>query len=473
MSNNHNHNYNYDVLIIGSGPGGYVAAIRAAQLGQKTAVIEKGSLGGVCLNIGCIPTKSIIHQAEIYRNRSKLVAMGVTVDDSGFNYESIFNVSRKTSGGLSKGVAFLLKKNNVEVITGTARLASPHEVVVDGADGTRALTAQAIIVATGSRPKIIPGLEFDGKHILSSDDALMLKELPRKALIIGAGAIGVEFAHIMNTFGVEVHLVEMADRILPLDDGEITAVLTRLFARRGIKVYTSAKVSSHKINGESVEAVIDGADGNQAAISVDKIFVMAGRTPNTDNMGLENLGVSMSNGFVEAGDYYQTGVKSIYAIGDIVASSPLLAHTASAEGEIAAEHIAGHKPRAARIDPMSVPAVVYCEPQTASFGLTEETAVLRNIPFTKATFPYRGCGKAVATDAADGLVKILADPATKQILGAHIIGSDASELVHELLLARNAGIEPAQIATMIHAHPTLSETVMEAARAVGGWAIHA
>ncbi|MDR2578088.1 MAG: dihydrolipoyl dehydrogenase [Chitinispirillales bacterium] len=469
------HNYDYDALIIGSGPGGYVAAIRAAQLGQKVAVVEKGALGGVCLNIGCIPTKSIIHQAEIFRGRSKLTAMGVAVDDSGFKYENVFNVSRRTADGLSKGVAYLLKKNNVEVIIGAARLVSSHEVAVDGADGSRTVTARAVIAATGSRPRIIPGLEFDGKRILSSDDALMLKELPRRALIVGSGAIGVEFAHIMNAFGVEVHLVEMMERILPLDDGEVTALLTRLFTKRGIKVYTSAKISSHKINGESIDAVIDGAGGNMTALSVDKIFVMAGRTPNTDSVGFENLGIdtSASNGFIETGDYYQTAVKSVYAIGDIIASSPLLAHAASAEGEIAAEHIAGHKPRAARVDIMSIPGVVYCEPQTASFGLTEEQAVSQNVPFVKAAFPYRGCGKAVATDAADGMVKLLASPSTKKILGAHIIGSNASELIHELLLARNAGITPAQIATMIHAHPTLSETIMEAARAIEGWAVHA
>jgi dihydrolipoamide dehydrogenase len=468
-------NYDYDLLIIGSGPGGYVAAIRAAQLGQKVALVEKGSLGGVCLNIGCIPTKSIIHQAEIFRGRAKLTAMGVTVDDSGFKYENVFNVSRKTADGLSKGIAFLLKKHNIKMIAGTARLVSGHEVAVDeaGESGRLTVTARAIIVATGSRPKAIPGLEFDGELILSSDDALMLKELPRKALIVGSGAIGIEFAHIMNAFGTEVHLAEAMERVLPLSDGEITAALTRLFARRGIKIYTSAKVSSHTINGKAIEAIIQGSDGSQTKILVDKIFVMAGRTPNTDDIGLETLGVNTSNGFVEVGDYYQTNVKSIYAIGDIVASSPLLAHVASAEGEVAAEHIAGHKPRAVRIDPMSIPAVVYCEPQIASFGLTEEQAASQNIPFNKATFPYRACGKAVATDAADGLVKILADPSTKKILGTHIIGSDASELIHELLLARNAGITPAQIATMVHAHPTLSETIMETARAIEGWAIHA
>ena len=463
-------NYDYDILIIGSGPGGYVAAIRASQLGQKVAIVEKGSIGGVCLNIGCIPSKAIIHQAEIYRNRSKLATMGVGVDDSGFRYENVFNASRKAADTLSKGVAFLLKKNKIDVIAGIARIVSAHEVAVNAATADeRKISARAIIVATGSRPKIIPGLEFDGCRILSSDNALMLKELPRRALIVGGGVIGIEFSHILNAFGTEAHIVEIAEKILPFDDTETTAVLTRSFTKRGIKIYTSSKILSHQINGSSIDAIIESADGKQTNISVDKIFVMAGRTPNTEDIGLRELGVTLTNGgYVETGDYYQTNIPSIYAIGDIAASSPQLAHVASAAGEIAAEHIAGHESHRKRVDASAVPAVVYCEPQIASFGLTEERAQAQNIPFVKAKFPYMGCGKAVAVDAAEGIVKIIADPATQKILGAHIAGIGAAELIHELLLASNAE----QIAKTIHAHPTLSETVMEAARAVGGWAIH-
>jgi dihydrolipoamide dehydrogenase len=472
--------YDYDVLVIGSGPGGYVAAIRAAQLGLRVALVEKGSIGGVCLNIGCIPTKSIIHQAEIYRGRAKLAAMGVGIDDAGFRYENVFNTSRKTAEMLSKGVAFLLKKNKVEVISGTAKVVSEHEIAINGNGGSdggngdeRRVSAKAVIVATGSRPKAVSGIEFDGKRVLSSDDALMLKELPKRVLIVGGGVIGVEFAHIMNAFGVEAHIVEMAERILPFEDGEITAVLARSFTKRGIKIHTSSKVSSYKVSNDAVDVAIEGAGGSRAEISVDKVFVMTGRAPNTEGIGLEEVGVNKtSDGFVETGDYYQTSVPSIYAIGDIVASSPLLAHAASAEGEIAVEHIAGRRPELARVDAMSIPSVVYCEPQTAYFGLTEEAATARGVQFVKAVFPYRGCGKAVADDAVDGMVKIMADPSTQKIVGAHITGAGASELIHELLLARNAGINVGMIASMIHAHPALSETIMEAAKMIEGRAIH-
>jgi dihydrolipoamide dehydrogenase len=462
--------YDYDVLVIGSGPGGYVAAIRAAQLGKRAAVVEKGSVGGVCLNIGCIPSKAIIHQAEIYRNRSKLGLMGVRVDDSGFRYESVFNASRKAAETLSKGVAYLLKKNGVELIPGTARLASGNEVLVDG----RKIGAGSIIVAAGSRPRVIPGLEFDGEYILSSDDALMLKELPRRALIVGAGAIGMEFAHILNAFGSEVCVVEMAERVLPLEDGEITGVVRRSFMKRGIKIHTSSKVASRCIDtaNNCVSAVIEGADGGRADLSVDRIFVMTGRAPNTEDLGLENAGISTSGGFIDVGGYYQTSVKSVYAIGDVVLSSPMLAHVASKAGEIAAEHIAGHVPRSARIDAAEIPAVVYCEPQTASFGITEEQALARDVPFTKAVFPFRACGKAVAVDEAEGMVKVMIDPSSRKLVGAHIVGAGASELIHELLLARTAGVDLSEIAGMIHAHPTLSEATMEAVRALEGWAIH-
>jgi dihydrolipoamide dehydrogenase len=464
--------YDFDVAVIGAGPGGYVAAIRAAQLGQRVAVIEKGSLGGVCLNIGCIPSKAIIHQAEIFRNRLKLAAMGVAVDDSGFRYESVFDASRKAAETLSKGVAYLLKKSGVEVVSGAARLLSGHEAEVGGG---RRISAGAVILATGSRPRAVPGLEFDGERVLSSDGALMLKALPRRALIVGAGAIGMEFAHILNAFGSEAHIVEAAKTVLPLEDGEVTALLARSFAKRGIKIHTSSKVLSYEVSGDGlISATIGGAGGGEAEVSADKIFVMAGRAPNTENIGLEELGIARTpGGFIEAGDYYQTCVPSVYAIGDIVASSPLLAHAASKEGEIAAECIAGRAPGCARINNMDIPSVVYCEPQVASFGLTEERAAAEGVPFVKASFPFKGCGKAVAVGEPEGFVKLITRADTKAVIGAHIIGAGAAELIHELLLVSStAMISTADIAGTVHAHPTLSEAVMEAARAANGWAIH-
>ncbi|MDR0305756.1 MAG: dihydrolipoyl dehydrogenase [Chitinispirillales bacterium] len=460
--------YDYDVVITGSGPGGYVAAIRAAQLKLKTALIEKDKIGGVCLNIGCIPSKSIIHQAEIFRNRLKLVSMGVKIDDSGFNYETVFNASRKSADTLSKGVSYLLKKNGVEVITGTGRLVSDHEVIIDK---ERKVSGRAVIVATGSRPRQIEGFEFDGKRILSSDNALMLKELPRKVLILGSGAIGVEFAHILNSFGVEVHLVEMMERILPVEDSEITAVLKRSFTKRGINIYTSTKALSHKQSENSVDVTLQNSAGEQTVISVDKVLVVTGRVPNTENIGLEELGVETEKGFVKVGDWGQTNVKSVYAIGDIV-NTPLLAHVASKEGEIAVEHIAGQPPARSRIDLTKIPGAVYCEPQVASFGLTEEQAAAEGVSFNKAMFPYRGAGKAVAAEDAEGMAKIMTDPSTKEILGVHMVGACATELIHEFLLAASSELLPADIASMIHAHPTLSEVVMEAARAAEGRAIH-
>ncbi|MFP4165099.1 MAG: dihydrolipoyl dehydrogenase [Chitinispirillaceae bacterium] len=460
--------YEYDVVIIGSGPGGYVAAIRASQLKLRVAVIEQGKIGGVCLNIGCIPSKALISQAETYRSRSKLEKMGLKIDDSGFDYEQVYKASRKAADTLSRGVAYLLKKNKIDLIAGTARLSSEHEVTVDG---ERKVTAGSIILATGSRPRSIPGFDFDEETVLSSDGALMLKKVPPRVLILGAGAIGAEFAHIMNGFGSEVHLVEMMDRILPNEDAEVTSVLRRSFLKRGIRIQTSTRALSYEKNGSEVEVELESASGEKSSVTVDKILVVTGRVPNTEDIGLEKLGISTVKGFVSVGDYGQTEVKSVYAIGDIVAT-PLLAHVASKEGEIAVEHIAGHRPRMARLDSMSFPGAVYCEPQLASFGLTEEQALQKGVSFKKATFPYRGVGKAVAIEESEGMAKVLVDPDTKEIIGVHLVGAEATELIHEFLLARTSELLPEDLATMVHAHPTLSELVMEAARAAEGWAIH-
>ncbi len=456
----------YDLVVIGAGPGGYVAAIRASQLGLKAAVVEKDRPGGVCLNIGCIPSKSLIHQASVFSSIPELQAMGVKVDASGLDYAAVFRKSRAAAEKLSKGVQFLLKKNDVELIAGTGRIARPGEVTVDG---TRTIRARNILIATGSRPREIPGFRFDENKVLSSTGILMLETLPRSLLILGAGAIGVEFAYVMNAFGVEVHLVEMLPQILPLEDAEVVAVLAREYQKRGVKMATATKALGMVDKGGSIEVTLEGRE--RRTLSVEKVLVAVGRAPNSENLGLEGVGVAVEKGFVTVGDYYQSSVKGIYAVGDVV-NTPLLAHVASKEGEIAVEHMAGrHAPP--RLDPLSIPGAVYSEPQLASFGLTEEKLKASGRKYAKATFPYRGAGKAVAVEKVEGMVKILTDAATKEILGAHIVGAEATELIHELLLARTAELLPEDIATMIHAHPTLSEVVMEGMRAVEGWAVHA
>ena len=457
----------YDVVIIGAGPAGYVGGIRAAQLGLSACVIERDKPGGVCLNIGCIPSKALIHQAEIFSSIKDLETMGVKVDAGGLDYSVVFKKSRTAADTLSRGVNSLLKKNKVPLIAGEAKITAKGEVTLS--DGKK-IRGKNILVATGSRPKVIPGFEFDEKVVISSDGALMLEKLPKRVFILGGGAIGCEFAHVFNAFGCEVTLVEMLDHLLPLEDAETVAVLEKDFTKRGIKVHTQTKATAMKKTSGGATVTIEGKDGKRSDVDVDQVLVVVGRDPNTEDIGLESLGIKTERGFVAVGDYYETSVKGVYAVGDVT-SSPLLAHVASKEAEIAVEHIAGHDtPK--KVDPMAIPGAVYCEPQVASFGLNEEAAKKQGVNFKKATFPYRGAGKSVAVERPEGMVKVLFDPKTHEILGAHVVGADATELIHELLLAKSAELLPEDIATMIHAHPTLSEAVMESMRSAEGWAIH-
>jgi dihydrolipoamide dehydrogenase len=455
----------YDLGVIGAGPGGYVAAIRASQLGLKAVVIEKDKAGGVCLNIGCIPSKAIIHQAEVFNSINSLKELGVTADISGFNYGTVFKKSRQASERLSKGVEFLLKKNKIDLVKGEAMLKASEIIQVAGGSD---LECKNIIIATGSQPREIRGFAFDEKQVLSSTGMLMLEELPSRLLVLGAGAIGMEFAHVMNRFGVEVTVVEMLDRVLPLEDAEISSELGKTFTKRGVKVLTGTKAEGFTKTKKGLKVAYSGKESGE--IEVDKILVAVGRKPNSEGLGLEKLGIKIEKGFIEVGDYYETSARSVYAIGDVI-NTPLLAHVASKEGEIAVEKMAGQNPEK-KIDSSTIPGAVYTEPQVASFGLTEDAAVKANVPFKKAIFPYRGVGKAVAVEEPEGFVKLIYDPGTSEILGAHIIGGQATELIHELLLAKKTELLPEDVATMIHAHPTLSEGVMEAARAAEGWAIH-
>ncbi|TVR73012.1 MAG: dihydrolipoyl dehydrogenase [Spirochaetaceae bacterium] len=459
--------YDYDVLVLGAGPGGYVAAIRASQLGLKAGIIEKDAPGGVCLNWGCIPSKALIHQAELVRSIRELEAIGATVDGSTIDYAKVHRKSRDAAGKLSKGVQALLKKNGIDYISGRGVFTGPHEIEVDG---KKVVTGRNILLATGSRPREIPGFEFDGKKVLSSTDILDLKKLPQKLLILGAGAIGMEFAYVMSAFGVDVTVVEMLEQILPLEDHEAVEVVEKAFKRYGIRLMAGTKATALDRKGKGVKVTVESG-GNEETLAADMILVAVGRAPNTEDIGLAQVGVTLDRGFVVTGDYCRTGVQSIYAIGDVTAT-PLLAHVASKEGEIAVEHMAGHKPER-QIDPLLIPSAVYCEPQVGSFGMTEKKAREKGLDIETATFPYRGAGKSVAVERSEGLVKIVYRRETREILGAHVAGADATELIHELLLARKAELLPEDIATMIHAHPTLSEAVMEAARTAEGWAIHA
>ncbi len=455
----------FDVVILGAGPGGYVAAIRAAQLGMSVCIIEKDKPGGVCLNWGCIPSKNLLHQAELFRSLDELKKIGVQSDISGLDYEKVWKNSRAASSRLVKGVQFLLKKNKVELVEGEGKITEKKEITC----GDRKITGKNILIATGSSPKEIPGFSIDEEMVLSSTGALDLKAVPKKLVILGAGAIGVEFAHIMNAFGSEVTLVEMMDQVLPNSDRDIAEELAKSFKKRKISVLTSTKASGMKKSGSGVKVSLENSDGTQE-VEADKVLLVVGRGPNTDAIGLDTIGIKPEKGFIPVGDYYETSVSGVYAIGDVI-NSPLLAHVASKEGEIAVEHMAGEEVET-KIDPNEIPMGVYTEPQVANFGITEEQAKEQGLNYALATFPFRGAGKAVAIGAMEGFVKIVYDKEIHEILGAHIIGPEATELIHEILLAKKMELLPENVADTIHAHPTLSESVMEVMKEVTTGAIH-
>ncbi len=458
----------FDLVVIGAGPGGYVAAVRAAQLGLCVAVVEKEQPGGVCLNWGCIPSKNLIHQAENFRHLAELEEVGVRVDTSSLDYSKVQAKSREVVKTLTGGVAGLLKRNKVEWVAGVATITGRGQVTVDG---SRVLQAKNILLATGSRPMEVPGFEFDEDKVLSSTGILALEELPASIVILGAGAIGCEFAFVLNSFGVQVTLVEMADHILPTEDFETCAVLDRCLRRDGIEIYTGARARTLGTTNDGVVVQLENGGGEQT-IEADKALVVFGRLPNTQDLGLQAMGVRLDErGFVEVGEHYQTDSAGIYAIGDIT-STPALAHVASREGEIAVEHMAGHAAEQSRVCADEVPSAIYCEPQVAGFGLREDQAISQGIEVKKSTFAYPGAGKTIAVGKPDGLVKVLCDPQTDELLGAHIVGHNATELIHELLLVKSAELLPEDVTHTIHAHPTISEAIMECMLGVNGRPVH-
>lgn len=463
--------HDYDLIVIGAGPAGYVGAIRAAQLGMKCAVIEKKEPGGVCLNIGCIPSKALIRQTELYRSAEELEELGISVDRSGFDYRKAWEKSRKASGALTKGVRFLLKKNKIDLVEGEAHLEGGGGVSVKTNGGEeKRMSAANILLAAGSRPKEIAAFPFDGKLILSSDDALMLEKLPASLAILGAGAIGCEFAHIMAGFGVKVTLIEAMDRVLPAEDPDATAVLARSFKKRKITVFTGAKAAEVKKGDEGVTITVEAA-GKTTKVEAEKLLVVTGRSPNSEDFAGGAAGIELDErGYVKTGPFYRAA-DGVYAAGDLVGGL-LLAHAASREAELAVEHMAGLEVPE-RVDPTLVPTAVYTDPEIAGFGMSEEAAREAGFDPESVQFPYRGAGKSVAIERPDGFVKMIFDKTSREILGGRIVGDHATELIHELLLARAAELLPEDIARTIHAHPTLSEAVMEAAKAAEGRAVHA
>ena len=460
---------NYDVIIIGGGPGGYVCASRGAQLGLNVAVVERDKLGGVCVNVGCIPSKALLHSAYVANVVKKDASrLGVNVTDFQLDFGAAIKHSRQVSEQNSKGVEHLMKKNKVTVIKGQARLLPGKKVQV-GDDTYSA--AKAVVLATGSRVKGIPqiGLEIDGERVISTDEALFLPEAPSSVAIVGAGAVGMEFADIFNAFGSQVTLIEVLPRILPLEDAECSTAMARAYKKRKIELLQGAAVKGAKVGEKSV--VLDVESGGKAGqLEVEKVLMAAGRALNVDNIGLEEAGVSLAdNGFVKVDVNLRTTADGVYCIGDI-AGPPMLAHKGSREGALVAEVIAGKKPHAIKYD--NIPSVTYCHPEVASIGLTEEQCKDKKLDYVVGKFPMMANGRARAAMETDGFVKIIRDKEYSEILGAHIVASHASEMIHELAVARENEYTVEEIDLAIHAHPTLSEAVAEAALDSLGRVIH-
>lgn len=458
---------NFDVVVIGAGPAGYVAAIRAAQLKQKVAIVDKQWMGGVCLNIGCIPSKSLLKNAEVahtLRERGK--DFGFSFDNLKLDYGVAFKRSRSNSERLVKGIGFLMKKNNITVFMGAATFKSKDTLAVAGSDGKNTeLKAKNIIIATGASAATLPNVKIDGKQIITYAEAIMQDWLPKSVAIVGAGAIGVEFATIWNSYGVDVTIVELLPRVLPREDEEISKELTKELTKAGIKIKTGVKFESIAASGKTVKVKLP-----DETLEVEQALIATSFTPNSKGLGLEAAGVKVSErGFIEINEKMQTNVPNIWAIGDVTGKL-MLAHVGSAMGIICAEHIGGHE--TVTLDYDMMPRATYCHPQVASFGYTEAQAKEKGFNIKVGRFPFQANGKALGLGDYAGFVKIVMDEKYGEILGAHMIGPEVTELLPELTLARMMELTPHEIARNVHAHPTLSETLMEAAHGADGQPIH-
>ncbi|WP_026380254.1 dihydrolipoyl dehydrogenase [Afifella pfennigii] len=467
----------YDVIVIGAGPGGYVTAIRAAQLGFKTAVVEARHLGGICLNWGCIPTKALLRSAEVYHLMQHAKDYGLSADNVGFDIGAVVKRSRGVAGQLSQGVGFLLKKNKVDVIWGWAKLSGKGEVTVSpsdaptpkGAKGKGTYAAKHIVVTTGTKPRVLPGVEPDKKLVWTYFEAMVPERLPKSLLVIGSGAIGIEFASFYRSLGSEVTVVEVLPQILPVEDAEIAALARKRFEKQGITIHTEAKVTKVEKGEDEVTATIETKDGKGHKKSFERVISAVGVVGNVEGLGLEEMGVRTERGLIVTDGYGRTNVEGIYAIGD-VSGPPMLAHKAEHEGVVCVEAIKGLAPHP--IDKLKIPGCTYCQPQVASVGLTEAKAKEAGREIRVGRFPFIGNGKAIALGEPDGLVKTVFDAKTGELLGAHMIGAEVTELIQGFVIAMNLETTEEELMHTIFPHPTLSETMHESVLDAYGKVIH-
>ena len=461
---------NYDLIVIGSGPGGYVAAVKASQLGMKTAVIERENLGGICLNWGCIPTKALLKSAQVFNYINHAAAYGVNAQPANADLPAMVQRSRGVAETMSKGVQFLLKKNNVDVIMGSARVMPDHNVEVTNADGEKCvLSAPHIVIATGARSRNLPNLPQDGRHIIGYREAMTLPSKPQSMVVVGSGAIGSEFAFFYQSIGVQVTLVEFMPTILPNEDEDTSANVARSFKKMGMKVMMSASVERVDVDGDICHVHIKDKKGAEVLVDCDVVLSAVGVVTNVDGLGLEEAGIKVERGKVEVDDFYRTNVPGYYAIGDIV-HGPALAHVASAEALCCIEKIAGGNPH--KVDYSNIPGCTYTTPEVASVGLTEKKAVEAGHDVLVGKFFFKASGKATAAGNNDGFVKMVIDKQSDLILGAHMCGDNVTEMIAGIVSARQNGLTAKQVAASIHPHPTMSEAIMEAIEAAYGQAIH-
>lgn len=459
----------FDLIVIGSGPGGYVAAIRASQLGMKVAVVEKEELGGICLNWGCIPTKALLKSAQVFEYIQHAKDYGINVKDATIDFNSMISRSRGVAGGMSKGIEFLFKKNKIEKLLGHGKLASANTVEVTAADGKKTnYTAKHIILATGARSRELPGVKIDNEKVIGYRKAMVLDKQPKSMVVIGSGAIGSEFAYFYNTIGTKVTIVEFMPNVVPVEDVDISKALEKEFKKKGIDIYTESSVESVDTKGKGCKVNVKTKTGN-ITIECDIVLSAAGVVTNLENLGLEEVGVKHEKGKVLVDEYYRTNVSGVYAIGDIV-SGPALAHVASAEGIVCVENIAGHHPEP--INYNNIPGCTYTVPEIASVGYTEKAARDAGYDILVGKFPFSASGKASASGAKEGFVKVIFDKKYGEWLGAHMIGANVTEMIAEVVVARKLETTGHEIIKSVHPHPTMSEAVMEAAAAAYGEVVH-